>query len=102
MEQKEEIDSNKNFIETVINKGNKLKLEFDVGEKKPGEEDQILSWEFRTYDYDIKFGIYSVDKKTGEKQSEVLLGTVSSNEMDEVGFFFTRPNTKCKFKHSSS
>lgn len=96
VEQKEEFDSSKNFIETVINKGNKLKLEFDVGEKKAGEEDQILSWEFRTIDYDIKFGIYSVDKKTGEKQSEVSLGTVSSNEMDEIGFFFTRPNTKCK------
>lgn len=96
MEQKEELDSSKNFIETVVNKGNKLKLEFDVDEKKPGEEEQILSWEFRTIDHDIKFGIYSVDKKTGEKQSEVQLGTVSSNEMDEVGFFFTRPNTKCK------
>ncbi|XP_037808308.1 SEC14-like protein 2 [Lucilia sericata] len=94
LEQKEEFDSNKNFIETIVNKGNKLKLEFDVGEKKPGEEDQILSWEFRTFDYDIKFGIYSVDKITGVKQSEVHLGTVSSNEMDEVGFFFTRPNTK--------
>ncbi|TMW50710.1 hypothetical protein DOY81_004210 [Sarcophaga bullata] len=84
VEQKDDSDSSKNFIETVVNKGHKLKLEFDVGEKKPGEENQILSWEFRTIDYDIKFGIYSVDKITGEKQSEVRLGTVSSNEMDEI------------------
>uniref|UniRef100_A0A1I8PW55 CRAL-TRIO domain-containing protein n=1 Tax=Stomoxys calcitrans TaxID=35570 RepID=A0A1I8PW55_STOCA len=93
IEQKEEDDS-KSFMEAVVNKGNKLKLEFDVGEKKPNEEDKLLSWDFRTFDYDIKFGIFSIDNASGEKRSEVPLTKVYSNEINEVGFITTRPNTK--------
>ncbi|XP_011180658.1 SEC14-like protein 2 [Zeugodacus cucurbitae] len=84
-------DNDKDYTETTINKGNKLKLDFFVDEKK--QENLVLSWDFRTFDYDIKFGIYSIDKMSGEKRSEVALGTVYSNEMDEVGFISTRPNT---------
>lgn len=94
VEQKD--DDDKSFIEAIVNKGNKLKLEFDVGSKKPTEEDKLLSWDFRTVDHDIKFGIYSIDNATGEKRSEVPLTKVYSNEMNEVGFITTRPNTKCK------
>ena len=90
MEQKELTD--KDYTEVVVNKGNKLKLEFIVNE--PGKM-PILSWEFRTADYDIKFGVLSEDIASGEKRSEIDLGTVSSNEMDEIGFINTRPNTKC-------
>ncbi|KAH8408104.1 hypothetical protein KR222_003864, partial [Zaprionus bogoriensis] len=89
--------SDKNFTEAQINKGDKLKLQFKVDAPRLNEQQQqqqqILSWNFRTFDYDIKFGIYSVDEKTGEKRSEVPLGTVYSNEMDEAGFISTRPNT---------
>ncbi|XP_075163584.1 SEC14-like protein 2 [Haematobia irritans] len=92
LEQKD--DDDKNFIEAIVNKGNKLKLEFDVGDKKENEEDKLLSWDFRTIDYDIKFGILSVDKASGERRSEVPLTKVYSNEMNEVGFITTRPNTK--------
>ncbi|XP_005186220.1 SEC14-like protein 2 [Musca domestica] len=92
VEQKD--DDDKSFIEAIVNKGNKLKLEFDVGSKKPTEEDKLLSWDFRTVDHDIKFGIYSIDNATGEKRSEVPLTKVYSNEMNEVGFITTRPNTK--------
>ncbi|KAH8234618.1 hypothetical protein KR032_000737, partial [Drosophila birchii] len=81
--------SDRDFVETQVPKGDKLKLHFKVKQ----EEQRILSWEFRTFDYDIKFGIYSVDEQTGEKRSEVALGTVYSNEMDEVGYISTRPNT---------
>ncbi|XP_017011315.2 SEC14-like protein 2 [Drosophila takahashii] len=81
--------SDRDFVETQVAKGDKLKLNFKVN----GGEEKILSWEFRTFDYDIKFGIYSVDEQTGEKRSEVALGTVYSNEMDEVGYISTRPNT---------
>ncbi|KAH8373537.1 hypothetical protein KR200_010340, partial [Drosophila serrata] len=81
--------SDRDFVETQVPKGDKLKLHFKVNQ----EEQRILSWEFRTIDYDIKFGIYSVDEQTGEKRSEVPLGTVYSNEMDEIGYISTRPNT---------
>ncbi|XP_017136917.1 SEC14-like protein 2 [Drosophila miranda] len=81
--------SDKDFTDTQVPKGDKLKLHFKVNL----EEQKILSWEFRTIDYDIKFGIYSVDEKSGEKRSEVPLGTVYSNEMDEIGYISTRPNT---------
>lgn len=94
-ERNDEENNNKDFIETVVNKGNKLKVDFEIGEDK---SDKVLSWEFRTIDYDIKFGIISEDNKTGEKRSEVPLGTVYSNEMDEIGFISTRPNTKCKYQ----
>ncbi|KAH8380316.1 hypothetical protein KR009_009926, partial [Drosophila setifemur] len=82
--------SDKDFIETQVPKGDKLKLHFKVNSE---EQQKILSWEFRTFDYDIKFGIYSVDEVSGEKRSEVALGTVYSNEMDEIGYISTRPNT---------
>ncbi|XP_016958152.1 SEC14-like protein 2 isoform X1 [Drosophila biarmipes] len=81
--------SDRDFVEAQVAKGDKLKLHFKVNM----DEQKILSWEFRTFDYDIKFGIYSVDDKTGEKRSEVPLGTVYSNEMDEIGYISTRPNT---------
>nr|XP_016934138.1 SEC14-like protein 2 [Drosophila suzukii] len=81
--------SDRDFVEAQVAKGDKLKLHFKVNL----DEQKILSWEFRTFDYDIKFGIYSVDDKTGEKRSEVPLGTVYSNEMDEIGYISTRPNT---------
>lgn len=88
--------SDKNFTEAQVAKGDKLKLHFKVNSQLDNEKEpqqQLLSWNFRTLDYDIKFGIYSVDEKTGEKRSEVPLGTVYSNEMDEAGFISTRPNT---------
>ncbi|KAH8302644.1 hypothetical protein KR044_009257, partial [Drosophila immigrans] len=88
--------SDKDFTEAQVPKGDKLKLHFKVKHQPDNEQlpqQQMLSWNFRTFDYDIKFGIYSVDEKTGEKRSEVPLGTVNSNEMDEVGVITTRPNT---------
>ncbi|KAH8372509.1 hypothetical protein KR093_011841, partial [Drosophila rubida] len=88
--------SDKDFTEAQVPKGDKLKLHFKVKGQLDNEQQpqqQMLSWNFRTFDYDIKFGIYSVDEKTGEKRSEVPLGTVYSNEMDEVGVISTRPNT---------
>ncbi|KAH8303810.1 hypothetical protein KR018_008189, partial [Drosophila ironensis] len=81
--------SDKDFTDAQVPKGEKLKLHFKVAQ----DEQKILSWEFRTIDYDIKFGIYSVDELSGEKRSEVPLGTVYSNEMDEIGYISTRPNT---------
>lgn len=95
MQHKENEDDDREFIETIINKGNKLKLNFEIDENVYAEK-QILSWEFRTISYDIKFGIYSIDKLTGEKRSEIDLNTVYSNEMDEIGFISIRPNTICK------
>ncbi|ALC42835.1 CG13893 [Drosophila busckii] len=83
--------SDKNFTETQVPKGDKLKLSFKVNDDQLSQK--LLSWNFRTFDYDIKFGIYSMDEKTGEKRSEVPLGTVYSNEMDEAGFISTRSNT---------
>ncbi|EDV96418.1 SEC14-like protein 2 [Drosophila grimshawi] len=82
-------ESDKDFTETHVPKGDKLKIDFKVN----GQAEQLLSWNFRTLDHDIKFGIYSVDAKTGEKRSEIPLGTVHSHEMDEVGCISTRPNT---------
>lgn len=100
-QQSDENDSGKTFIETTVNKGKKLKLEFQVAEDS---RDRLLTWEFRTIDYDIKFGIFSIDNKTGEKTDEISLATVYSNEMDEIGFINCRPNSKyvVVFDNSSS
>lgn len=95
--QNDDNSSNKSFLESVVNKGQKLKIELETKD----EENQILAWDFRTFDYDIKFGIYSLDTKTGEKTSEVHLGNVHSHEMDEIGFISCRPQTKCEFFRAS-
>lgn len=92
-QQTEDNNNSKTFIETTITKGNKLKLEFNIEDFS----DKILSWEFRTFEYDIKFGVYSVDKATKEKRNEVELATVYSHEIDEIGFISCRPNTTCEF-----
>uniref|UniRef100_A0A1A9WBT1 CRAL-TRIO domain-containing protein n=1 Tax=Glossina brevipalpis TaxID=37001 RepID=A0A1A9WBT1_9MUSC len=94
IEQSDEIDCNKEFTETVVANGNKLKLEFEVNSKSFNAKSPVLSWNFRTIDYGIRFGVYSTDATTGERHSEIDLGNVQSNEMDEVGFISTRPNTK--------
>ncbi|KAI9587967.1 SEC14-like protein 2 isoform 3-T4 [Glossina fuscipes fuscipes] len=94
LEQRDEIDGNKEFTEAVVANGNKLKLEFEVDSKNSNTKPPVLSWNFRTIDYGIRFGIYSTDTTTGERHSEIDLGNVQSNEMDEVGFIATRPNTK--------
>lgn len=57
------------------------------------------SWDFSTIDHDIRFGIKSVDNKTGESHSEVPLTRVISNEMDEAGYITCRGGTKCKNFH---
>lgn len=98
VEQRDEIDGSKEFTEAVVANGNKLKLEFEVDSKNSNAKPPVLSWNFRTIDYGIRFGIYSTDTTTGERHSEIDLGNVQSNEMDEVGFIATRPNTKCMFE----
>ena len=91
-------NNNQNYTDGVINKSGKLKLEFDTG----AENGSILRWEFRTFEHDIKFGIYSIDidddkskTNTGDKVNEIPLGRVSSHEIDEIGFINCRPNAKC-------
>ena len=61
-------NNNLSYKETIVKKGGKLKMAFEVTE--PG---CFLKWEFRTYEADIKFGIRCVDSKSGEIEDEVKL-----------------------------
>lgn len=82
-------NNNANYIDTVIEKGKKLKIELNCD-----IAGSVLSWDFSTIDHDIRFGIKSVDNKTGESHSEVPLTRVISNEMDEAGYITCRGGTK--------
>ncbi|XP_008212840.1 SEC14-like protein 3 isoform X1 [Nasonia vitripennis] len=67
------------FTTVTIKKGEKLKLDFN-----PPEAGSLLSWEFRSDDHDISFGIV---KKMGDgsTQDVVPIHRVSAHQLDEVG-----------------
>lgn len=90
-------NNNENYVDTTINKGGKLKLEFQCD--TPGS---VLNWDFRTFDHDIRFGIKSIDEKTGEHHYEIPITRVGSHEMDEVGFISCRENCKYIFVFDNS
>ncbi|XP_070494118.1 SEC14-like protein 4 [Chironomus tepperi] len=74
---------------TVVKKGSKLKLSFDIT-----ESDMILKWDFTTESHDIKFGILAENLTTGEKFSEVDLKRTTSHEAEESGCISCQKNCR--------
>ncbi|XP_076673921.1 SEC14-like protein 2 [Andrena cerasifolii] len=74
-----EKDKQTDFTTVTIKKGGKLEL--DVAASEIGS---LLSWEFRTEDHDIKFGI--VKKDTNGKKKEIIpIKRVAAHQLDEIG-----------------
>ncbi|XP_024940464.1 SEC14-like protein 2 isoform X2 [Cephus cinctus] len=71
--------SNEDFTTVTVRKGDKLKLDF-----KPAQLGSLLSWEFRTEDHDIKFGILRKTHDGG--QTEIVpIHRVAAHQLDEIG-----------------
>ncbi|XP_031638841.1 SEC14-like protein 2 [Contarinia nasturtii] len=87
----EKDNNNEDFIDTIIKKGSKIKLEF-----KCMESGCALKWEFRTFDHDIRFGIKRKNEKTGEENIEVDMKRVASHQLDEEGFITCQPDWTCE------
>lgn len=98
------------YVNTVVKKGAKLKLHFDV--EDPGVflkwETRIdfqkknnfkfhfyFRWDFKTDGQDIKFGVRAVNTKTGEKFNEVELKRVVTPP-EETGFVTCQAGHKCE------
>lgn len=58
-------------------------------------------WEFWTYDHDIRFGIKSIDKTSGEEIIELELRRVASHQLHEEGFIACRQNWNCEYQVSN-
>ncbi|KAH0954641.1 hypothetical protein HN011_003763 [Eciton burchellii] len=71
---------NEDYTTIVIRKGGKL--EFDIDTPEAGS---ILSWEFRSEDHDIKFGILKKDSTNGTKTEVIPIRRVAAHQMDEIG-----------------
>lgn len=62
----------------------------------------ISRWDFKTHNHDIKFGVQSINKSTGEKVSEVDLRRIEASETEEHGFITCQANHKCNLFLSRS
>ncbi|XP_034942104.1 SEC14-like protein 4 [Chelonus insularis] len=71
--------NNEDFKSVVVRKGDKMKIDF-----KPDKIGSVLSWEFRTDDHDIKFGI-TKNNENGEQSEIVPLHRVPAHQLDEIG-----------------
>ncbi|XP_012277887.1 SEC14-like protein 2 [Orussus abietinus] len=70
---------NEDFTTITVRKGDKLKLDFS-----PDENGSVLSWEFKTENHDIKFGV--IKKNNDGIQNEVIpLHRVAAHQMEEIG-----------------
>ncbi|XP_066245334.1 SEC14-like protein 2 [Euwallacea similis] len=77
--QVDESANKKDYVKTVIKKGDKLVLDFVVK-----EEDCFLRWDFKTEDHDIRFGITLKDAE-GKISPAVRHSRVASHQIDESG-----------------
>ncbi|XP_066596656.1 SEC14-like protein 2 isoform X2 [Prorops nasuta] len=71
--------NNEDFISVIVRKGDKLKLEYVAQ-----EQGSILSWEFRTEDHDIKFGILKKNKN-GKDEDVIPVHRVAAHQLEEIG-----------------
>ncbi|XP_055323322.1 SEC14-like protein 4 [Sitodiplosis mosellana] len=83
----EKDNNNEDFVDTMIKKGSKIKLEF-----KCKDAGCALKWEFRTFDHDIRFGIKRINEQTGEENIEVDMKRVASHQLDEEGYIACQPD----------
>ncbi|XP_047358427.1 SEC14-like protein 2 isoform X3 [Vespa velutina] len=76
---KMESDKSTDYTTVIIRKGDKLELSLTTS-----EEGSLLSWDFRTEDYDIKFGILKEDT-SGMKTEIVPITKIASHKLNEIG-----------------
>lgn len=76
---KTENDKSTDYTTVTIRKGDKLELCLTTS-----EEGSLLSWDFRTEDYDIKFGILKEDT-SGMKTEIVPITKIAAHKLNEIG-----------------
>ncbi|XP_076654593.1 SEC14-like protein 4 [Halictus rubicundus] len=74
-----EKDRQTDFTTVTIRKGGKLELDMHASEMG-----SLLSWEFRSDDHDIKFGILKKDTD-GSKKEIIPIRRVAAHQLDEIG-----------------
>ncbi|XP_076277712.1 SEC14-like protein 4 [Lasioglossum baleicum] len=74
-----EKDRQTDFTTVTIRKGGKLELDMHASEMG-----SLLSWEFRSDDHDIKFGILKKDTD-GSKKEIIPVRRVAAHQLDEIG-----------------
>lgn len=74
-----EKDRQTDFTTVTIRKGGKLELDMHASEMG-----SLLSWEFRSDDHDIKFGILKKDAD-GSKKEIIPIRRVAAHQLDEIG-----------------
>ncbi|XP_076233425.1 SEC14-like protein 2 [Calliopsis andreniformis] len=74
-----EKEKQNDFTTVTIKKGGKLELDMSTSEMG-----SLLSWEFRSEDHDIKFGIVMKDNN-GTKKEIVPIRRVAAHQLDEIG-----------------
>jgi len=57
----------------------------------------MYSWEFRSEDHDIKFGILKKNGENGTKTEVIPLRRVPAHQMDEIGVLTCETPATCKF-----
>uniref|UniRef100_A0A0C9QZQ8 Sec14l2_0 protein n=2 Tax=Fopius arisanus TaxID=64838 RepID=A0A0C9QZQ8_9HYME len=71
--------SNEDFTTVIVKKGDKMKIDF-----VPEKLGSILSWEFRSENHDIRFGV--LRRGTGGEKVELIpVRRVAAHQLDEVG-----------------
>lgn len=88
--QEDTYNSSSSYQTVNVKKGSKLKLNFNVD-----VDGVYLKWDFKTHNNDIKFGVRSLNTKTGEKVSDVDLRRIEASEREESGFITCQANHKC-------
>ncbi|XP_033185044.1 SEC14-like protein 2 isoform X1 [Bombus vancouverensis nearcticus] len=68
-----------NFTTVTIKKGGKLELDIPASEMG-----SLLSWEFRTENHDIRFGIVKKDYN-GTQKEVIPMRRVAAHQLDEIG-----------------
>lgn len=84
---------NEDYKTTVVRKGDKFKIELT-----PEKLGSILSWEFKTEDHDIKFGI--VKKNDSGEKIVVPVHRVAAHQLEEVGVLTCEDFSTCKSNYS--
>lgn len=87
--------NNEDFTTAVVKKGGKIKI--DMIPQKIGS---ILSWEFRSEDHDIKFGIVKKNN-SGEKIEVIPIHRVAAHQLDEVGVLTCEEPATCESQYFS-
>lgn len=70
---------NENMTTVTIKKGGKLELDMPASEMG-----SVLSWEFRTENHDIRFGIMKKDNN-GMRKEVLPMRRVAAHQLDEIG-----------------